>query len=96
MTRSSPAATDGTADARSLFKELGDELLEEHIPSVEELRRINGQIEAAIMFRATALAEEHPTLKWELQNYVRRQVEAGRMLEKTLRPVIWLVRRGAD
>jgi SAM-dependent methyltransferase len=81
------------ADARALFKELGDELVEEHIPSVEELRRINGQIEAAIMFRATALAEQHPRLKWELQNYVRRQVEAGRMLEKSLRPVIWLVRK---
>lgn len=84
------------ADARALFKDLGDDLLEEHIPSVEDLRRINGEIEAAIMFRATALAEKHPTLKWELQNYVRRQVEAGRMLEKSLRPVVWLVRKGPD
>ena len=41
----------------------------------------------------TMLAEEHPTLRWELQNYVRRQVEAGRMLEKSLRPVVWVVRK---
>ncbi len=81
------------ADARGHFKGLGDELLEEFVPSVGELRRLNSDIETAIMFRASVLAEEHPTLRWELQNYVRRQVEAGRMLEKSLRPVVWVVRK---
>ena len=83
------------ADARALFKELGDELVEELVPTIAELRRVNSEIEASIMFRASVLAEQHPTLRWELQNYVQRQVESGRMLEKSLRPVLWLVRKAA-
>jgi hypothetical protein len=83
------------ADAHALFAELGDTPVRELVPPVGRVRAMNAEIETSIMFRATALAQEHPSLGEDLEDIVARQLEAGRVLESRLRPVLWLVRKGA-
>jgi SAM-dependent methyltransferase len=84
------------ADAHEYFSELGDDLLEEVVPPVEQIRALNSEIETSLMFRATVLAQQHPDLREDLEDFIARQLDAGRLLESRLRPILWLVRRGQE
>ncbi len=81
------------AEARAFIARSGDRLLAEHVPTPAALRRLNASLFRRLSRRARSIARTDRRLAPTLREFLARQRHANRLMEGTIRPAIWLIRR---
>ena len=82
------------AGARRALSKDGDEIISEDIWTADEVQRQEKRLYDRMERNAARLASVRPDLAQALKTFLQRQRDAARMLQRELRPVQWMVRRG--
>lgn len=80
-------------ESRRVFEELGDEVVEEIVPTRRAVRALNLALYATIERNAERLAKREPTLKRTIEAFLARQREGNALLAGPIRPAMWVVRK---
>ena len=80
-------------EAKSELTLFGDELVLEHFPTAAQTAELNATILELLHDNASRVTERYPDQCEAVENWIRVQSEASKVLEETLRPAVYLVRR---
>jgi len=85
----------GHEATRELLTSHGDALIAERVFTTEEMRAIDARVMPAIRRRAAELIDRAPDLASSVRAYLARQEQESEWLAGAVRPVMWLLRKGA-
>jgi len=81
-------------ESRTVFEALGDEVVDEIVPTRRAVRDLNKGLYDTIERNARSLAKEHPRLARTIDAFLARQREGNTLLAGPIRPAMWVVRKG--
>lgn len=84
------------SESRAVFEGLGDEVVEEIVPTRRAVRDLNRDLYDRIERNARGLAEREPQLSRTIEAFLARQREGNTLLSGPIRPAMWVVRKGAS
>lgn len=80
-------------ESRTVFEALGDEVVDEIVPTRRAVRDLNKGLYDTIERNARSLAKEHPRLARTIDAFLARQREGNTLLAGPIRPAMWVVRK---
>ena len=80
-------------ESRQVFAALGDEIIEELVPTRQETSILNQRLLKRIIARCGRLRKSNPELTPALDEFVRRQHDGNTLLQGPIRPGVWVVRK---
>jgi ubiquinone/menaquinone biosynthesis C-methylase UbiE len=82
-------------DTRRVFTDLGDDIVEELVPTRTEIMTQNQRLLKSIIARCGRLRKSNPELAPALDDFVQRQRDGNTLLQGPIRPGVWVVRKNA-